>query len=222
LKYLVILLCSINAFSQSKPIELKIDSIKTTNTDYGRREFRIQYHITNLSDKLISFVLDTTDIIPIGGGSLTPNPYYKIYENDTSIDVSHILSGERKTRSFKDEAEYNIYRDSLMNYMKNRTPEQIAQSRKDGFLENIQKLEPKETKYFNTVLAWDKNRYFKNDVIEYYIEEKEKHFLELHINLMSEELLMNFSEEEKKELLKDKALTKGWFTSNKVEIDFSE
>jgi hypothetical protein len=39
---------------------------------------------------------------------------------------------------------------------------------------------------------------------------------------MTEELLLNFSEEEKKEVLKDKILTKGWFTSNKIEIDLSE
>jgi len=72
------------------------------------------------------------------------------------------------------------------------------------------------------MFLWDKERYHKNDVIEYFIEEKEKHFFELHINLMTTELLSNFTEEEKKEVLKDKTLTKGWFTSNKVEIDLSE
>ncbi len=83
-------------------------------------------------------------------------------------------------------------------------------------------MSPKEVKNLEAIIVWDKNRYHRNDAIEYYIEEKEKHYLELHINLMTEELLLNFSEEEKKELLKDKILTKGWFTSNKVEIDLSE
>lgn len=222
MKQLVLLLFSITLFAQSKPIEIKIDSLKSSNTNDGRREFVLQYHITNLTEKPIAFVLNTNSLIPIGAGSLNPAIYYKLYENDTSIDVSGILTGQRKTRYFKDEAEYNIYMDSLVKYVKNQAPEEITKSKKERFLENIQKLEPKETKYFTAVLAWDKNRYFKNDVIEYYIEEKEKHFLELHINLMAEELLMNFSEEEKNELLKDKNLTKGWFTSNKVEIDFSE
>jgi len=222
MKFIICLLFSIMVFGQSKPIELKIDSIKAKNTDNGRRKFTLQYHITNLTDKPITFVLDTTHIVPIGGGSLRPNPYYKLYENEASIDVNGIFTDQLKRRAFKDEAEFNRYRDSLMNYIESRTPEQLSHSRKQGFLENIQKLAPKETKHFTTVLAWDKERYHRNDVIEYYISEKEKHFLELHINLMTEELLYSFTEEEKKEVLKDKILTKGWFTSNKVEIDLSE
>lgn len=222
MKYLVILLFSITVFAQSKPIELKIDGIKTVNTDNDGRKFTLQYHITNLTEKPIAFVLDTTHIVPIGGGSLRPNPYYKLYENETSIDVNGIFTDQLKRRTFKDEAEFNRYRDSLMNYRKSKTPEEISQLKKEYFSKNIQKLAPKETKHFTTVLVWDKKRYHKNDVIEYYIEEKEKHFFELHINLMVEELLSNFTEEEKKEVLKDKVLTKGWFTSNKVEIDLSE
>lgn len=222
MKFIICLLFSITALAQSKPIEIKIDSITATETDYGRRKFTLQYHITNLTDSPISFVLNTKSLIPIGAGSLSPSVYYKLYENETSIDVSGIFTGDRVLRSFKDEAELNRYRDSLMNYMESRTPEQLSQIRKESFLENIQKLAPKETKHFAEVIHWDKERYHKNDVIEYYIEEKEKHFLELHINLMVEELLMKFSEKEKKEVLKDKVLTKGWFTSNKVEIDLSE
>ncbi|NNT70766.1 hypothetical protein HKT18_00925 [Flavobacterium sp. IMCC34852] len=222
MKFIICFLFSITAFTQTKPIELKIDSINSTETEDGRREFKLQYHITNLSDKAISFILNTKSLIPIGAGSLNPAVYYKLYENENSIDVSGIFTGERKIRSFKNETELKKYTDSLMNYMKSRTPEQLSQIRKEGFLENIQKLAPKETKYLTAIFAWDKKRYHKNDVIEYYIEEKEKHFFELHINLMAEELLMNFSEEEKKELLKDKVLTKGWFTSNKMEIDLSE
>ncbi|WP_284652709.1 hypothetical protein [Flavobacterium terrisoli] len=221
MKYLIILLFSITTFSQSKPIELKIDAIKTVDNDDHSRKFTLHYHITNLTEKPIAFVLDTTHIVPIGGGSLRPNPYYKVYENETSIDVNWIFTNQL-SRVFKDEAELNKYRDSLMNYVESRTPEQLSQSRKEGFLENIQKLAPKETKHFTTVLSWNKERYHKNDVIEYYISEKEKHFFELHINLMTEELLSHFTEEEKKEVLKDKVLTKGWFTSNKVEIDLSE
>jgi hypothetical protein len=39
---------------------------------------------------------------------------------------------------------------------------------------------------------------------------------------MTEELLLSFSEAEKNEILKDKILTKGWFTSNKMEINLGE
>lgn len=222
MRFIICLLFSITAFSQSKPIELKIDTIKTSNTEDNRRKFTLQYHLTNLTDKPITFVLDTVTIIPIGGGSLRPNPYYKLYENKTSIDVSGIFTGEQKSRVFKSEKEYIRYRDSLVNYIKNRTPEQLAKLKRANFIDNIQKMKPNETKNFTAILFWDKQRYHKNDFYEYYIQENEQHFLELHINLMKEELLLDFSEEERNEILKDLNLTKGWFTSNKVLIDFNE
>jgi hypothetical protein len=182
----------------------------------------LQYHITNLSEKPVSFVLNTNSLIPIGAGSLNPAVYYKLYEKESSVDVSGIFTITKGTRYFKDEAEYKRFADSLTIAMKNRTPEDKAQKRKELFLNNIQTFKANETKHFAEELIWDKKRYHRNDVIEYYLEEKEKHFIELHINLMAEELLSNFTEEEKIALLKDKVLTKGWFTSNKVEIDFSE
>ncbi len=222
MKIIFFLLISITVLGQSKPIELKIDSLTSSNTDDGRRKFTLQYHITNLSDKSVSFVLNTNSLIPIGAGSLNPAVYYKLYENESSVDVSGIFTTTKGTRYFKDEAEYKRFEDSMTIALKNRTPEDKAQKRKALFLNNIQTLKANETKHFTEELIWDKKRYHRNDVIEYYIQENEKHFFELHINLMAEELMMNFTEEEKKELLKDKALTKGWFTSNKVEINLSE
>ena len=221
MKLFLCLLFSIVVFSQSKQIELKIDSITNSNTDDGRI-FTLHYHITNLTQKPISFVLNTKSLIPIGTGSLNPSVYYKLYENEISIDVTGVFNDENETRFFKNKAEFDTYRDSLMNYRKNLTPEQLLQLKKVKFLENIQELASNKTIHLTKILIWDKQRYHKNDDIEYYIEEKEKHFIELHINLMTEELLMSFTEAEKKELLKDKTLTKGWFTSNKVEIDLGE
>ena len=221
MKLFLCLLFSIAVFSQSKQIELKIDSITNSNTDDGRR-FTLHYHITNLTQKPISFVLNTKSLIPIGTGSLNPSVYYKLYENEISIDVTGVFNDENETRFFKNKAEFDTYRDSLMNYRKNLTPEQLLQLKKVKFLENIQELASNKTIHLTQILIWNKQRYHKNDDIEYYIEEKEKHFIELHINLMTEELLMSFTEAEKKELLKDKVLTKGWFTSNKVEIDLGE
>ena len=83
-------------------------------------------------------------------------------------------------------------------------------------------MEANQTKHFRSILVWDKRRYHRNDAIEYYIEEKEKHFIELHINLMTEELLSDFTAAEKKDVLSNKIFIKGWFTSNKMEIDLGE
>ncbi|WP_295337395.1 hypothetical protein [Flavobacterium sp.] len=222
MKYIILLLLSITVHAQSKPIVIKIDSIATTETEDNRRTFKLHYQITNISKKEISFVLDLKKIIPIGSGSLRPNPYYKVYENEMSLEVNGIFTGEKQVLNFKNEAEMNRYQDSITASIKNKTPEQWQQEKKEYFLNNIQKMQPNEVKHFDAVIVWDKNRYHRNGDIEYFIEEKEKHFIELHINLMVEELLLSFSEAEKNELLKDTILTKGWFTSNKIEINLGE
>ena len=220
MKFIICLLFSIASFSQTKPLELKIDTINSSQDEDNDRRFVLQYHITNLSDKAVSFVLNTKGLIPIGAGSLRSNPYFKIYENGKSFDAQGIFtSGKRKFESEKAVQDFN---DSIRNLFAKKTLEQLLLEKKKNFLNNIQKLEPKETLNFEAVLNWNKQRYFKNDVYEYYIQEKEKYYFELHINLMKEELLMDFSEEERNEILKDKNLTKGWYTSNKVLIDFSE
>lgn len=222
MKYFILLLLSVTVYAQSKPIVIKIDSIITTETEDNRRAFKLHYQITNATNQEVSFVLDLKTIIPIGSGSLRPLPYYKLYENETAVDVSHIFTGNKEILYFKNEAEMNRYQDSITASIKNKTPEQWQQEKKEYFLNTIQKMQPNEVKHLKAIIVWDKNRYYRNGDIEYYIEEKEKHFIELHINLMTEELLMSFTEAEKKELLKNKNLIKGWFTSNKMEINLGE
>jgi hypothetical protein len=221
MKFVIFLLFSIAVFSQTKPLELKIDSIKTSNAIEKEREFIISYHITNLSDKPVSFALNTKSVIPIASGSLRPMPYYKIYENEKSFDANGIFFNKNEL-TFKSEEALSRYIDSIDTVNKTKTAEQLTLEKKDKFLSFIQKLEPKETMKLQVVLYWTKERYIKNDELEYYIEEKEPYYFELHINLMKEELLSDFTEEDRKEILKDQNLTKGWYTSNKVPIDFSE
>lgn len=222
MKLIFCLFFAITVFGQEKPIEIKIDSLSVLNSSESERKFVLHFHLTNLTNKPISFILNPKDLIPIGAGSLRPNVYYKLYENDTAIEANGILNGDSSIRYFKSEAEYTRYIDSVDTYIKSRTPEQLSQIKKEGFLEHIQNMEANQTKHFRSILVWDKRRYHRNDAIEYYIEEKEKHFIELHINLMTEELLSDFTAAEKKDVLSNKIFIKGWFTSNKMEIDLGE
>lgn len=222
MKLIVCLFFAITVFGQEKPIEIKIDSLSVLNSSESERKFVLHFHLTNLTNKPISFILNPKDLIPIGAGSLRPNVYYKLYENDTAIEANGILNGDSSIRYFKSEAEYTRYIDSVDTYIKSRTPEQLSQIKKEGFLEHIQNMAANQTKHFRSILVWDKRRYHRNDAIEYYIEEKEKHFIELHINLMTEELLSDFTAAEKKDVLSNKIFIKGWFTSNKMEIDLGE
>lgn len=222
MNYIFCLLFSIAAFSQTKPLALKIDSIKTSEDVDNNREFIISYHISNLSTKAVSFVLNTKSVIPMGAGSLRPNPYYKLYEKDKSFDAMGIFFSKNVELSFSSEEAFKKYQDSIATALKNKTAEQLFIEKKSRIASNIKKLEPNETLSLQVKLYWNKERYFRNDELEYYIEEKEPYYFELAINLMKEELLLDFSEAERNEFLKDKDLTKGWYTSNKVPIDFSE
>ena len=221
MKYFYILFFCLTAFSQSKPLELKILSL-TEIDSVSERTFSLDFSISNKTDKTIHFILNPEGLIPISGGSMRPNPYYKIYEKETSIDISNLFTGRKVSRTFKNEEDFKKYQDSLSEVVKNKTLEELVKENKASTIKNIQEMKPNETKEYSSTFRWDKNRYFKNDVMEYYIDEKEPHFFELHINLMKEELLSKFSEEEKNEILKDKNFIKGWFTSNKVEINFRE
>lgn len=221
IKLLFILLYSAFLFGQ-KPVELKIESLTSVDETKEERTFTINYSITNKTDKAIHFILNPNAVIPVGSGSMKPCVYYKLYENNSSINTSSVFTGKKEIRYFKDDEEANKFRDSIVSAYKNMTPEKVIQESKASTIKNIQEMKPNETREYSTTFNWDKNRYFKNDVMEYYIDENEPHFFELHINLMKEELLSNFSEDEKNEILKDKNFIKGWFTSNKVEINFRE
>ena len=221
MKYFYILFFCLTAFSQSKPLELKILSL-TEIDSVSERTFSLGFSISNKTDKTIHFILNPEGLIPISGGSMRPNPYYKIYEKETSIDISNLFTGRKVSRTFKNEEDFKKYQDSLSEVVKNKTLEELVKENKASTIKNIQEMKPNEIREYSSIFRWDKNRYFKNDVMEYYIDEKEPHFFELHINLMKEELLSKFSEEEKNEILKDKNFIKGWFTSNKVEINFRE
>jgi hypothetical protein len=221
MKYLYLFFFSVSIYSQSKAVDLKIISLTEIDST-NERAFTVKYSITNKTDKTIHFILNPDNLIPVSSGSMNTSVYYKLYENEMSFDISGIFTGKRETRYFKDDEEAKNFMDSIKSATKNRTPESILQESKKNILKNILELKPDETKEYSSTFHWNKNRYFKNDVMEYYIDEKEPHYYELHINLMKEVLLSKFSEEEKEEILKNRNFVKGWFTSNKVEINFRE
>ena len=58
----------------------------------------------------------------------------------------------------------------------------MQEEKKEYFLNTIQKMQPNEVKHLEAIIVWDKNRYYRNGDLEYYIEEKEKHFIEYFLN----------------------------------------
>lgn len=220
MKFLTCLLFTCIVSAQHKPLELVIDSLKTTDKE-TQREFLLSYHIKNTSDKPLSFVLNPEQIIPIGAGSLSPNVYYKMYENDKPFDPGGVFSRPIQ-RTFDDEKAVKAYMDSMAVAFKTKTIEEYKADEKKRFSKNTQQFAPGEKKTYQLRWTWDKQRYRKQDVMEYYIDEKAKYEIELQCNLMGAELLRLHSKNEQAEAVKDQNLLKGWYTSNRVVIDFGE
>jgi len=216
--FLAILFVCFSSFAQNLPIEIKIDTLITDNSDSKVRKFTLNYHLKNLTDKQVSFLLNTESIIAFSSGSLNPRPYYKLFEDNNSIDIPGIFSIGNRDQLPLNEVDFSkISQDSINRIVAKYLEKRKAENNKN-ITNNIQRLEPNEIKNYSVTLFWNKERYRKQDVYEYYLEEKSIHHLEISINLMREELENKLTPEQFKYIMEDKTFIKGWFTSNKVEI----
>ncbi|MDN3678159.1 hypothetical protein QWY90_12665 [Flavobacterium paronense] len=222
MKHLLFLLISFTAFAQNKAIKIEIDSVTSFDSIPTERIYTIKYHIENLTDKPISFIANTQNLIPINTGSQRHNGYYKLFEEQKPIDMNTIFTN----KLFKSKKEYKFYDDKTAEEVEKIAMEEFVKNHWDetnkDLMKSIIMMQPKETKNFTVKLYWNKERYRKEDEFEFYIEEKATHYIEFAVNLLLEEFKEKLTEEEYSAIINDKTFIKGWYTSNKVPIDFSE
>ena len=216
--FLFILLICFSSFAQNSPIEIKIDAITSSDSIPKERAFTINYHIENLTNNSVSFLLNTESITAFSSGSMNPRPYYKLFEDHNSIDIPGIFSLKNRDKLPLDQVDVSKISQDSINRIIRKYTEKLKEENDKNFINNIQKLEPNEIKNYSVSLFWNKERYRKQGVYEYYLEEKSTHHLEISINLMKEEFKNKLSPEQFKNIMEDKTFIKGWFTSNKVEI----
>lgn len=222
MKSLFLLLISFASFAQNPAIKIEIDSISSFDSIATERIYTIKYHIENLLDNPISFIANTQNLIPINTGSQRHNGYYKLFEGQKPIDMNTIFTN----KLFKSKKEYKFYDDKTAEEVEKIAMEEFVknhweETNKD-LMKSIVRMQPKETKNFTVKLYWNKERYRKEDEFEFYIEEKATHYIEFAVNLLLEEFKEKLTEEQFSTIVNDKSFIKGWYTSNKVEIDFSE
>lgn len=228
---LLFLLVSFWSFSQNRPIEIKIDSITSIDSNGFRdREFTIVYHIKNLSNNEVSLFLNPKKIIPSVASSMQHVPTYRLYQNETPIDVAQVFTINRTVFRPNDFNQQSIdeylksRRDSIkLAYEKiNSDPEYAWQMKNKAIMNSILILKPNETKQFVQKINWDKKRYLKSHDLEYYFDENQKYFLELELTLMKSEFQDRLTKEELESIMKNENFIKGNYKSNKVEINFKE
>lgn len=201
---LMLFLVGLSADAQK--LELKIDSITANDRDEAQRVYNVYYHLENLTQDRLRFFLDTSNIIPSTGGSGSDLPFYKLYENDAFLEIGSVFSGSGTKRLRLNEVEFKAARATINQEKTNNT---------------IVEMAPEEIKNFSMDFHWDRNRYYQNHNMEYYLQEKAKHFLEITMVLQKANNNNRLPDDVFNEITVDKHFIEGVFTSNKKEIDFS-
>jgi hypothetical protein len=229
------------SFTVSAQIELKIDSIISNDISPKKRKFEIKYHIKNLTSNPISFFLIPNSLIAHSASSLTLFPVYKIYQNGIFEDVD----GPFYERQFKEQEQiedlndteqrkklieeiskkYTLEYKSIIEAYKNNGGTSTDDAwiyKNQKLLQHIVTLKPNETKDFIIETNWNKERYYKIDDNEYYLDEKDKFEIELSLFLDKSNRKNSLSPEEFTKINTDENFFQGTFTSNKMEINFKE
>ncbi|HEX8269969.1 MAG TPA: hypothetical protein VF581_08755 [Flavobacterium sp.] len=220
MRLLVFYLLFISAVvSAQKPIIITIDKIITTDSLSYQRQFTIEFAIKNTSFSPVSFFLDTGKFIPAHGGSGQNAVFYKVFENEEHLAVSKILG-----RRFPGDDSFNIRgisQDTIQKIIDAKMNEYRLRS-KEIFSQSKITLQPGEARNYKQYLLWDFERYQQQDDHEYYIDPKQPHYLELTVIFLRDEYKNNLTKEQFAAFLADKTFISGWFSSEKVAIDFSE
>ena len=238
MKYFLFVLISFTTLAQNSAIKIEIDSITSLDSIPTERKFTINYHIENLTDNEVSFFLNPNSLVSNSRASMSRFVSYKIYQNKESIDIENIF-GRRKNVLFlenlknaKTEEEKRILIENHLKELKIDVASDIKNAKEDNnyfwkkenqnLLSDIIILNPKQKKIFSKTLFWDKKRYRKIDDIEYYLDEMITHYFELSINLMKQEYKDKLSDDDYQQIMSNPNFIKGWYTSNRIEINFKK
>lgn len=241
-KIIIFGLLSFANYAQEVPLKFEIDSIATTNLNAKRRIFSIYYHVENKTNNPVSFFLIPHSLIANAASSMTLFPIYSIFQNDVvseldgpffeKYDKDEVLiealdftdpDFQTKAKNFMEKMKIDR-KNRLETYKKNggTSDDEIWIFENQRLLESKITLQPNEIKKLKILTSWDKQRYFKNDNIEFYLNEKDKYEIEFTFTLLKSLFKNKLTDAEFKALEKDKNHIQGAFKTNKMAIDFSE
>lgn len=240
----LLLLISFSVVSQNSFITIKIDSITTDDSNPKARQFTIAYRIQNTTNATISFFLKPHNLMANAASSLSLKPIYKIYQNGTFQNIEGLFhntdevnewmrlsalkskdSVEAKKIIHKIVAEQELKTKNIVDQYKKKggkSDDELWIIRNQDLLSSQMTLQPNETKTFLNKLVWNKERYFLENDLEYYLDEKDTFELDITLVLIKDYFKERLTAQEFSEIAKDKNFIEGVFSSNKVEINFKK
>ncbi|WP_310556622.1 hypothetical protein [Flavobacterium sp.] len=239
---LILLLFTTSLLAQLKPIEVTLNSITHDDSNPKKRTYFITYQIENKTNNAISFFLTPNTLIANAASSMTLFPIYKIYINSEftpldgpffekyGIDWESFLKkneglDKKSLQKLAEEtlADYKKANQVIIDNYKNNggvITEDHWILENDNLMKSKINLNPNEIKTLVIKTSWNKDRYFKQDDLEYYLDEKDKYEFELILDLKKTAFKSQLSNDEFDTIEKDKNFIEGIFTSNRIEINF--
>lgn len=219
MRHVIVFILFMSTVASAQPLTIKIDEITTTNSKVERK-YAVDFTIANTSTKPISFFLNPKYLIPAQSGSMANGVFFKIFEANEPIASTRLLS----LMSYDDPETTGaqmLVMDSITKASYAEIDKLIAKHHKQ-FMESLMTIAPGESRSYSQDFYWNYERYQKMDELEYYIDSAQPHYLQLSVIFLKEEYKSKVSPEQFTELMAIPTLIKGWFVSNKMEIDFGE
>jgi len=224
------LVFSLFSFGQKEIDHIKVEllSIKRFDSVPNYSCFIINYSIENVSQKDVSFFLDISKIFPTFQSSVSIMPNYEFFQNEKNLNISlfendkRMIGVENEYFMGKNMGYKRIPADSLevKEYYKYATDEEYRLKKDtERYFNAIKRLKPNEKLEVSIPLYWDKKRYYKEDELEYYLNETDNYELKINIILWKEELKNKFLPEKYELIQNDATFIKGWYSSNKLPIN---
>jgi hypothetical protein len=238
----IVLLFSCLVQSQSNPISLKIGSIAIDDSNPKVRQFTITYSIQNETNTIISFFLKPHTLMANAASSLSLRPVYKIYQNGSFQNIEGLFRNGNVDNEWKKLADLKSTDSTAAKKMMKqimvdqelKTKKIVDEYKRKGgknsdelwivknqdLLVSQMTMQPKELKTFVYKMVWNKERYFLENDLEYYLDEKDTFEMDITLVLIKDYFKDRLSTEEFSNIAKDKNFIEGVFSSNKVEINF--
>lgn len=228
---------------QNKKLEVTINSITTKDVNEANRIYHINYQIENKTKDTISFSLLPNALIANTASSSTLYTVYKIYQNgkfedmdgpffeyetDEELEYATLLNKEsEEAKKLLKTIQANQAIVAMNYYKQYKDNGGVSEDFKwvyyrTKLLKNIVKLNPSEIKNYTIKTLWDKNRFIKNDELEYYLDENNTIEMELILDLKIDTFKDQLHEKDFKLILSNPNFIIGEFVSNKFKLDFKE